>query len=365
MSSGNTELTPSITRRPFLAMPRAFACHAFLALTALACVPGRAVSTAEPAAAPAPAQPQGRGPAGGSAGLDEFEQQMLWKRLTDLSFFQQLGGEMLVRKIRYAGADDLMIPAYFFAPRDTSVLRPVVLLVHGGVHGDFETTYVPQVRALVAQGYVIVAPEYRGSTGYGRSFYDAIDYGGKEVEDVIAARDYLAQLVPYADTSRIGLHGWSHGGFISLHAAFRRPELFKVVAAHVPVADLVARMRNKSERYNRIFAEQPGFGALVTENPRPYIERSPSAHARKLRVPTLVHVADNDDDVFIEENHILRDSMEVAGMIASGMYTYREWHRPPAGHAFSRVDTPQGRDSWTETVAFLNRRLRPDSLPRR
>jgi dipeptidyl aminopeptidase/acylaminoacyl peptidase len=299
--------------------------------------------------------------------LDEFDRQMLFKQLTDLSFHAQLGRDMVVRKVQYAGADDVIIPAYFFAPRDTTAPRahPAIIMVHGGVHGDFDDLYVPQVRSLVARGYVVVAPEYRGSTGYGRGHYDAIDYGGKEVEDAVAAVDYLARLVPYVDTARVGIMGWSHGGFITLHAIFRRPELFRVAVAHVPVADLPSRIRSHSAGYQRIFARQPGFGGTLAEQPENYVQRSPIAHVRKLRTPLLVHAASNDDDVFIEENHNLRDSMVAAGMDRRGLYTYREWQDPPGGHAFSRVDTPEGRESWTESVAFLDRYLRPAAAPSR
>jgi len=138
----------------------------------------------------------------------------------------------------------------------------------------------------------------------------------------------------------------------------RRPELFKVAVAHVPVADLPTRIRTHSEAYHKIFADQKGFGGRLEQSPQAYIERSPIAHARKLTVPLLVHAADNDDDVFIIENHALRDSMVAAGMDKRGLYTYREWHNPPGGHSFSRVDTPQSRESWRETVAFLDRYLR-------
>lgn len=288
----------------------------------------------------------------------DFDRQVLLKHLADLMYFVQLGEEMVVRKVRYPGADQMIIPAYFFAPKDTTVKRPVLLLVHGGIHGDFGIGSLPQVRSLVAEGYVVVAPEYRGSTGYGRAFYDAIDYGGKEVEDVIAALDYLATYVPYADTSRAGIMGRSHGGFITLHAIFRRPELFDVAVAHVPVADLPTRIRTHSEAYHQLFVRQKGFGARLEGNPAPYIERSPIAHVRKLKVPLLVQTADNDQDVFIIENHNLRDSMVTAAMDKAGLYTYREWHNPPGGHGFHGVDSPQAREAWRETVEFLNRHLR-------
>lgn len=325
----------------------------FVAVSSL----GFALHAQAPASAPA-RDTQRQRAAVASEPLDIFEQQMLWKQFTDLSLFAQLMPEMIVRKIRYAGADGLIIPAYFFAPKDTTVRRPAIIMVHGGVHGDFTAGYATEVRALVARGYIIVAPEYRGSTGYGRAHYDAIDYGGKEVEDCVAAREYLSQLVPNADMDRLGIMGWSHGGFISIHAVLRRPELFKVAVAHVPVADLPARIRTHSEAYHQIFAAQPGFGGRLEANPSAYIERSPIAHARKLKVPLLVHAADNDDDVFIIENRALRDSMVAAGMDKRGLYTYREYHNPPGGHSFSRVDTPQARESWRETVAFLDRYLR-------
>jgi len=287
-----------------------------------------------------------------------FAVQEMFKRFTDLEFEHQLGSEMIVRKVLYSGADQMIIPAYLFAPRDTTTKHPALIMVHGGVHGDFETLYTPKVRSLVARGYVVIAPEYRGSTGYGKSHYDAIDYGGKEVEDVIAARDYLAALVPYADVTRLGILGWSHGGFITLHAIFRRPELFKVAVAHVPVADLPTRMKMHSDAYRKTFADQKSFGGTFQQNPTPYLERSPITHARELKTPLLVHAADNDEDVFIVENHNLRDSMVVAGMDTKGLYHYREWHNPPGGHEFSRVDSPQAKESWTESMEFLDKYLR-------
>jgi dipeptidyl aminopeptidase/acylaminoacyl peptidase len=154
--------------------------------------------------------------------------------------------------------------------------------------------------------------------------------------------------------------GWSHGGFITLHAIFRRPELFKVAVAHVPVADLPTRMKMHSEGYRKTFAAQKGYGGTFEQNPKPYLDRSPMTHARELKVPLLVHAADNDQDVFIPENHNLRDSMHVAGKDSAGLYTYKEWHNPPGGHEFSRVETKQGRESWSESVAFLDARLHPE-----
>src|SRR5512135_2796262 len=95
---------------------------------------------------------------------------------------------------------------------------------------------------MLDHGWVVVAPEYRGSTGYGKGFYEAIDYGGLEVDDVIAGRDWAVEQLPFVDGSRTAIVGWSHGGLIALLAAMDHPEKWKAVYAGVPVTDLVARL---------------------------------------------------------------------------------------------------------------------------
>ena len=78
----------------------------------------------------------------------------------------------------------------------------------------------PFVKEAVERGYVVIAPDYRGSTGYGEAHHQAIDYGGYEVDDVMSAVDYLKTL-PHVDPDAIGMMGWSHGGYITLLSVFR------------------------------------------------------------------------------------------------------------------------------------------------
>ena len=315
------------------------------------------------AAPPGSADSQPAGNANSFA-LDQFDLQQMFKRLTDISFMTQLGPEMIVRKVTYSGADKLPIPAYFFAPKDTLRRRAALIFVHDGIHGDLSDSYVPLIRSLVRDGYVIVAPEYRGSTGYGKAFYDSIDYGGKEVDDVLDAREFLRDQAPYADLGRLGIIGWSHGGFITLHSIFRHPEFFRAAVAHVPVADLTARMRTHDASYQSLFSNQRAYGGTYLENPQPYIARSPVAHARELKIPLLVHAASNDNDVFIIENRNLRDSMIVAGKERAGLYRYREFTDPPGGHGFNRIQTREAKESWDETLVFLRKYLHPEKTTR-
>ena len=99
--------------------------------------------------------------------------------------------------------------------------------VHENIRGHLYEHYIPYIREATAKGYVVIAPEYRGSIGYGQAFYDAIDYGGREVDDVVTAADVLKAKYPQVDPSRIGIMGWSHGGMITLLSIFRNPTLFK------------------------------------------------------------------------------------------------------------------------------------------
>src|SRR5262249_22668926 len=114
--------------------------------------------------------------------------------------------------------------------------------VHPDIRGHVYEYYIPYVRQAVQKGYIVIAPEYRGSYGYGQALYDAIDYGGDDVDDVVTAVDYLKANVPQVDPARIGIIGWSHGGMISALATFRNPTTFKASVAIVPVTNLFQRL---------------------------------------------------------------------------------------------------------------------------
>jgi len=285
-----------------------------------------------------------------------FTLQVLEKHLKDVQFRQLAEGAMTVEKVRYGTPDGLMIPAYLFKPLQGRGAKQHAALVwiHGGVHGDLDLQYVPLLKSAVAEGYVVIAPEYRGSTGYGRGFYEAIDYGGKEVEDCIQARDFLVEMMPEVDPQRVGIIGWSHGGFIALHAIFRQPQKFRAAVDVVGVADLVARMGYKTDAYRRTFAEQRGFGGPASQKLENYLDRSPFYHAAKLQTPLLIHAADNDDDVNILETRRLIDALKAAGK----QFEHEIYSAPPGGHAFNRIQSKQAQDSWQKILAFLRKHLK-------
>src|SRR5688500_7000997 len=240
-----------------------------------------------------------------------FERDIAAKAVTDSIYAARSRGVMDFSKIRYRSkAGDLDVPAYLFAPLNKRGARghAAMVWVHGGVHGDWNQNMLPFVKEAVERGYVIVTPDYRGSNGHGAAHYNAIDYGGKEVDDVLSAYDFLKTL-PYVDPDRVGVMGWSHGGFITAHLLFRGQTPFKGGAAIVPVTNLIFRLGFKGPSYQRSFATQAGLRGLPFEKREEYVKRSPYYHVDSLRTPILVHVASNDTDVNFEEARPLVDAL--------------------------------------------------------
>ena len=302
----------------------------------------------------------------------DFERDIASKARTDSIYAARSRGVMEFTKIKYrSAAGDIDVPAYLFAPLNKRGARghAAMVWVHGGVHGDWGPTMLPFVKEAVERGYVIIAPDYRGSNGYGAAHYNAIDYGGKEVDDVKGAYDHLKTL-PYVDSDRVGVMGWSHGGFIASHLVMREETPFKAAAAIVPVTNLIFRLGFKGPSYQRSFATQAGIGGLPHEKRDEYIKRSPLYQVEKLKVPILVHVATNDLDVnYVEDEQMVWKLRALKPDLSeTKVYVDPAPWGSSAGHAFSRrvdpntlerVDSPEQIDSWNRTWVFFEWILRP------
>lgn len=333
----------------------------------------------------APAAAAEEGPAAPAQGLPEQVRRLekanqdlehrldeIAKAVDDLAWRERLGDVALVEKWRIAGPpparprnptapgaqNPLKFFTYSFVPRDRKPGEklPLLVLPHGGVHADFSSPYMAHiVRELVSQGYAVVAPEYRGSTGYGRGFYEQIDYGGREVEDVRAARDWAVENLEGVDPGRVGLLGWSHGGLIVLLEAFAHPKDYRCVFAGVPVSDLVARLGYSDEEYRKEFSAPFHIGKAVREDIEEYKRRSPVWHVEKLDTPLLVHTNTNDEDVnYLEVEHLVQ-ALKAAGK----KFEYRVFKDAPGGHSMDRLDTRLAREARRDIYRFLARHLNP------
>ena len=298
----------------------------------------------------------------------DYERQLRQQAATDRAWRDASEGFMRMEKISYrSDAGDLDVPAFVFRPLDAAAPsnRPAIVWVHEDVRGHLYEHYIPYIREAVSRGYVVIAPEYRGSIGYGEKFYDAIDYGGAEVDDVAAAVEVLRKRYPEVDSHRVGIIGWSHGGMIALLSVFRNPSLFRSAAAIVPVSNLIERVERKGiERQLAIIdPAHRVFGSSPQSQPDIYKERSPLFQVDKLRIPLLVHVARNDQDVEIDEDMPLVEALRAR---KPRLAVTKVYDNPIGGHTFDRrvnrltwepENNPEQVDSWNRVWHFLDRTL--------
>ncbi len=304
----------------------------------------------------------------------EHRHDQLSKMVDDVLWYQKAGDVAFIDKLYIVGpppgkvknpdAMGAMNPVkfwtYVFFPKGLDPARkyPLVLLPHGGVHADFTTYYTHIVRELVSQGYVVAAPEYRGSTGYGRSHYEKIDYGGLENEDVFYTRNYMLENYAFLDPGRIGIMGWSHGGMITLMNIFDHPDAYQVAFAGVPVSDLIARMGYYTQEYRDQFEAEYHLGQSAYENVEEYKRRSPAWNTSKFRnTPLLIHTNTNDDDVNVLEVEHLIKSLKADGK----KFDYEIFRDIPGGHSFDRMDTRTAKEIRVKIYQHLATHLRPEN----
>ena len=293
------------------------------------------------------------------------------KQVDDLMWREMLGDISYVDKVRLTGPprwkprnpDDrfagnpLQFWSYVFIPKsvDANKKYPLIVFPHSGIHADFSTFYAHIVRELIAQEYIVVSAEYRGSTGYGRGVYENIDYGGLENEDVLASRDYMVENYSIVDSERVGIVGWSHGGMISLMHILRYPDKYKCAFAGVPVSDLDNRLASHGASYTASFTANYHIGESIKENPQEYKRRSPSTYAKDLRKPLLIHTNTIDDDVYVEEVLLMIDSLKANNK----SFEYKVFEAFPGGHSFDRIDGGKNTEVRFTIHQFLERYLHP------
>jgi len=297
-----------------------------------------------------------------------YERAILGKMMTDSIYAEVTRGVVDYQKITYrSSVGDMDIPAYVYQPLEKRGPggHPAMVWVHGGVHGNWSESYWPFVKEAVERGYVVICPEYRGSTGYGVEHHEAIDYGGYEVDDAMTAYDWLVDNLPHVDPERVGIMGWSHGGLITIHAITREGHPFQVGVANVPVTNLIFRLSYSGPGYQRSFSTQQRIQGLPFEKRELYVERSPYYRVDDLQTPLQVHLATNDRDVnFVEASQLVYKLRDLHPTLTET----KIYVDPPGGHSFSRQvdretlernDSPEQIDVWNRTWAFFDWYLRP------
>ena len=298
---------------------------------------------------------------------------ILQKQIDDVQWYNKVGDIAFIDKVYITGpplakeknptgqgaGNPVKFWTYIFIPKDADPGKKYPLLVfpHGGVHADFTTYYTHIVREMVSQGYIVTAPEYRGSTGYGAAMFNNIDYGGLEVQDVDASRQYMIDNYTIVDKERVGIIGWSHGGYIALFDIFTYPQNYKVAFTGVPVSDLIARMGYKDQEYRDLFSGQAAIGKPADQNVAEYRKRSPAWQTNKYQnTPLLIHTNTNDEDVNVLEVEHLIKSLKAEG---KSNFSYEIFENMPGGHSFDRMDYKEAKEIRMKIYNHLNKYLNP------
>ena len=253
--------------------------------------------------------------------------------------------------VHYSGPDGQQVPGWLFVPKnlDRTKKHPAIIWIHGdGVNQNYDGWHVQRNYAvyysfhqyLLQQGYVVFAPDYRGSIGYGRDWRNGVymDVGGKDAKDAWMSANYLKTL-PYVDIDRIGVWGLSYGGFFTLIAMTDQPKLFR---AGVDVAGVVDYVMYYSDPYHGDWtASRIG---TPEQNPQVYANASPISHIDRLERPLLVLHGTSDVNVpYLESVWLIDEALKKGkGELLSYMMYPGEFHYFTRAHvlldAWHRVD---------------------------
>ena len=261
--------------------------------------------------------------------------------------------------VHYPGPDGQQVPGWLFVPKnlDRSKKHPAIVWIHGdGINQNYDGWHVQRNYAvyysfhqyLLQQGYVVFAPDYRGSIGYGRDWRNGVymDVGGNDAKDAWMAANYLKTL-PYVDASRMGVWGLSYGGFFTLIAMTDQPTLFR---AGVDVAGVVDYAMYYSDPYHGDWTE--GRIGTPEENPKVYANASPISHIDRLARPLLVLHGTADVNVpFLESVWLMDEALKKhKGDLVSFMIYPGEFHYFTREHVL--------RDAWNRVDKFFATQLR-------
>lgn len=246
--------------------------------------------------------------------------------------------------VHYRSFDGKLISALLWVPvnlkRDAS--SPAIVLPHGGPTGQTQDRWSPLVAALVSRGYLCIAPNVRGSTGYGLAFQKANyqDLGGGDLQDEVYASRFL-QATGYVNGRKIGITGGSYGGFMTLMAVGRTPEEWAAGVELYGIINWMTMLQHEDPQLQQY--EKSLLGDPVRDR-RAYDAASPITYLHGARAPLLVLQGDNDPRVPREEAEQVVDLLTKDGKTVAAHYY------PNEGHGFAkrenRIDAARRTVEW-------------------
>lgn len=253
--------------------------------------------------------------------------------------------------VTYKSFDGTLVSAVLTMPanleRDGS--NPAIVLPHGGPTGQAQDGYSRYATAFASRGYVVIQPNFRGSTGYGKAFQEANikDLGGGDLKDTIAAKTFLVG-TGYVDAKRVGIFGGSYGGFMTLMAIGRAPDEFAAAVQWFGIINWRTMYRDQDELLK---AYQRGLLGTPESDPKVYDAASPLTYIRAAKAPLLTIQGENDIRVPRGQAQEVHDILKAKGNTVETIYY------PAEGHGFQKRENQL--DSLKRTVDWFDKYLKP------
>jgi dipeptidyl aminopeptidase/acylaminoacyl peptidase len=222
---------------------------------------------------------------------------------------------------------------------------PAVVAVHGGPDDQSVAEFAPQQQALAEAGFVVLAPNYRGSSGYGREFLDLNnkDWGGGDLRDILAVVDYFSRQ-RVIDGNRVGIMGGSYGGYMTLRAITAAPQAWAAAVDLYGMPDLAEDYRLTRDRFGSWYETEMG---TPEKDAALFRDRSPIHRLARVRAPLMVFQGENDTNVPKPESDLVVETLRKNGRPVEYVVY------PDEGHGFTHR---QNRiDAMTRTVGFFVR----------
>lgn len=252
--------------------------------------------------------------------------------------------------LHYDAAGDVRVPALLYRPDEPLFggPGPGLVWVHEGPSWQVYNDWHPFIQYLVHRGFTVIAPNYRGSTGYGTAFerLNDGDWGGSDVEDVVGAGALLRSL-PAIDGSRIGVWGASYGGYLTLLSLGKHPDAFAAGVDLYGACD-EALLWEQTDVAGRMAIESKM--GVPFANREVYRRGAPLNYVGQIKAAVLILHGEDDQRVTIEQSEAMVEALSRRGK-------YVEFFRYPGeGHGFRHVKTL--RHAFGQIERFLDRRLR-------
>ena len=252
------------------------------------------------------------------------------------------------RSLLIPSFDGVKIPVHLFIPNGTSEQspQPAVFLVHGGPEDHVDPRYQSTVQFIANRGFIVVVPNVRGSTGFGKRYaaLDDGDWGGAHIRDIVEVADTVGTL-GFVDGERLFLFGASFGGFSVMSLVTSYPDRFRAAVNFFGFTELATFVDSWPRYLQRHLHSAIGFDPR-RDRYRNWL-RSPIYHLDRVRIPLQIHQGANDSRVPREQSDWLVQELGRLGQNVE-YFVY-----PDEGHGFTRLKNEA--DAYRRLISFVRR----------